>query len=472
MRCLALAEELRNREVQCKFYCLPLSGHLMELIRARGFVVQPLESTPHNGIQSAYELRKLLESEGRAGESLNLVVDHYGIDHQWESEVRPSVNAILAIDDLADRKHDCNILLDQNYSSRTGRYRDLIPEDAVFLQGPGYALLRSEFRAVRTAHTIPGFDLRNVLIFFGGTDPDNYTSIALKLLASLGDFAPRVMVGAGHPDIPSVRKALSGFAHQELHVQSQTVPELMAQSSWYFGAGGSITWERLCMGLPGIAVPVADNQEELVHELSKGGYTLRVDLPFSAQTLSQQLDRLGKEYGALQQRGMSLVDGFGASRVSNELINVNRSIDIRPATENDLTILFQWANDSKTRENAFQSKPIPWSDHVEWFSARLKSSDSRIFIFIVDGLPAGQIRFDLKFGEWWIDYGIDRQYRGQGLAKILLKCAEAWMKATFGHLRLRAEVKAQNSASLKAFEASGYSIISVDGGVASCEKDA
>src|SRR5690606_13678349 len=79
-----------------------------------------------------------------------LVVDHYAIDARWHRHLRPACIHLLAIDDLADRNHDSDLLLDQNLGRGPVDYQGLVPSRCTLLTGPKYALLRPQFRARRS----------------------------------------------------------------------------------------------------------------------------------------------------------------------------------------------------------------------------------------------------------------------------------------------------------------------------------
>ncbi len=131
MRCLTLANALRESGASCFFVCREHPGNLLELIREQGFeaIGLPLPKTFESlhGKHSSSRLTYagwLGDSWQRDAEqtlaALNgeladwLVVDHYALDSAWEESLRPACRRLLVIDDLADRDHRCDLLLDQN----------------------------------------------------------------------------------------------------------------------------------------------------------------------------------------------------------------------------------------------------------------------------------------------------------------------------------------------------------------------
>ncbi|NLY74249.1 MAG: UDP-2,4-diacetamido-2,4,6-trideoxy-beta-L-altropyranose hydrolase [Firmicutes bacterium] len=274
MRCLTLADELRESCGEIGFICRELPGNLIEYIERRGFRVFRLPLRRANVPWQA-------DAEG-TGEiilrnRLNpdwLVVDHYALDKQWESAMRPLAQRIMVIDDLVDRGHDCDLLLDQNYyRQQETRYAGLVPGTARQLLGPKYALLRREFKAARRdLRRRDGF-IRRILIFYGGSDPTNETAKALKAVKRLNrpGIAVDVVVGVINPNRERIREICSGMINTNFYCQVENMAELMAEADLALGAGGAATWERCYLGLPSLVTIVAENQRETVEALAEDG---------------------------------------------------------------------------------------------------------------------------------------------------------------------------------------------------------
>lgn len=259
MRCLTLAQALRRQGAQVLFLCRRLPGHLGEEIRQQGFEVRWLGAGSAPGEQQVHRGRPL---------DL-LVVDHYGLDRRWEKAMRPCARAILVIDDLADRGHACDLLLDQNLlPDLQHRYQGLLPPGCRQLLGPRYALLREDFYRESSRPRLRR-DLRRLLVFFGGSDPANLTGRALRELAETA-LGADVVIGAGNPHRADIQALCDGNQGRwSLHVQTERMAELMAGADLALGAGGSSHWERCVLGLPALVVTVADNQvatTRLLHE--------------------------------------------------------------------------------------------------------------------------------------------------------------------------------------------------------------
>jgi UDP-2,4-diacetamido-2,4,6-trideoxy-beta-L-altropyranose hydrolase len=338
MRCLTLCDALRSAGAVVRFICRQADGHLGELITERGYAVTVLTA-------DATGREKLLGYERWLGVPLDtdaeqtiaaiaaskvrpdwLIADHYALDSRWEQRLRPNVRRIMAIDDLADRTHDCDILLDQNLiSGMSERYRDKVPKRCRLLMGPDFALLRGEFARMRATVALRTGPVRRLLVFLGGADSANYTMTALDAVGAIGNPRPEVdvVIGVGHrmrAEIDAQCRA-RGFT---CHVQSVHMAELMANADLAIGAGGSASWERCCVGLPALIVSMAANQVVIGQNLEDYGacvYLGNIEA-VSAEKIRQELENLLSNPAAVQRlsaRAYALVDGRGTERVIEAL---------------------------------------------------------------------------------------------------------------------------------------------------------
>ncbi|TQR17382.1 UDP-2,4-diacetamido-2,4,6-trideoxy-beta-L-altropyranose hydrolase [Psychrobacillus vulpis] len=281
MRCVTLAKQLRNRGATVTFVCRDFPGNSIKFIEREEFDVVSLSCEEKqdnvqwvklNWQQDADDTKSILK--GLCNETDLLVVDHYGIDIQWEAEVRLFVSKIMVIDDLADRKHECDLLLDQNYYlDKERRYMGLVPNNCVQMLGPDYLLLREEFiETVKISRERTG-QIRNILIFFGGTDPTGETIKVLDAIKqmALSGIEINVVVGTANPNVEKVKKICSQMVNTNFFCQISNMAELMNMADLAIGAGGSTTWERCLLGLPAITVTIADNQQELTEVIANQG---------------------------------------------------------------------------------------------------------------------------------------------------------------------------------------------------------
>jgi UDP-2,4-diacetamido-2,4,6-trideoxy-beta-L-altropyranose hydrolase len=328
MRCLALAEALRSQRAEIVFICREQDGDLRGLIASREFDVLRLPRLPADKafdwqLDAQQTAQTLADKWPRVDW---LVVDHYRLDAQWEKSIRLVAARIMVIDDLADRTHDRELLVDQNLSRDMDyRYAGLVPESARLLLGPKHALLRTEFTAARDAARHRDGALHRILVFFGGSDAGNETAKALEglRLFSRPDIAVDVVIGATNPHREQIARLCSTLPTASLHLQVNNMAELMARANLALGAGGITTWERCCLGLPTLVTILADNQSELTHATADYGAIVNLGLAeqLEADDYRAALEALtSSQLTRMAQLGAQLVDGNGCGRVAQAML--------------------------------------------------------------------------------------------------------------------------------------------------------
>lgn len=349
-RCLTLARALREKGAKASFICRAHEGHLRDLLRENDFDVTLL---PPNVF--ADKCRHDVEYETWLGASWQsdaeetraaieafettpdwLVVDHYGVDRRWERAVRRSVGRIMATDDLANRAHECDILLDQNLVAQMqARYDDKVPPSCVKLLGPAYALLQPIYASLHDRSLPRAGPIRRIFIFFGGFDVSNLTgrAIAAFLRMARPDIEVDVVIGSDSPHAQSVLSQVAKHGNIHLHSGLPTLAELMAKSDLAIGAGGATTWERLCLKLYSLVVTLAPNQIPVASELEQRGLIRWIG---NANDVSESC--IAKAMSPLICSGIrsdwligyeNLVDGHGGQRVSETILNNGSSLSAR-----------------------------------------------------------------------------------------------------------------------------------------------
>ena len=336
-RCLALAEHLRARGAQTLFLVRPLPGNLIDRIQREGhparlLSLDPDEPTPAGGPPHGWWLRgdpdrdaadslRILEQEGRID---RIVVDHYALDARWEGALTARGYELCVIDDLADRSHDCRILVDQGAASDpAGRYRGRVPRGCRLLLGPRYAVLRSEFVRARTGPTRPR---TRILLFAGGVDGAGLTERALA--AWDGVRAPGehldVLLGRRNPRRDALHAELQARAGVQPLEPTDAMAPLLMETRLCLGAPGTSQWERCCLGVPSILTAAAANQEPVGEALAAAGLALYLGPVegLTAPTLGAAIRRLLDDPARredLARRGRCAVDGLGAGRIAAAL---------------------------------------------------------------------------------------------------------------------------------------------------------
>jgi UDP-2,4-diacetamido-2,4,6-trideoxy-beta-L-altropyranose hydrolase len=472
-RCVTLATALRSQGAEVVFICRNHPGQLAALIEAAGFRISQLPTPPRSTSEADdYAAWLGTTEQADADQTISalfgaivdwMVVDHYALGERWERAIRPRAKNILVIDDLANRAHACDMLLDQNYGADAyGRYAGLLPPACRSMLGPRYAMLNSAFlrQTPRVRRRV-----ERVLVYFGGMDGGNATGLALEALSvpGLTELFVNVVIGAQNPHREAISALAASRGNTIVHNSLPHLADLMAQADLAIGAAGTTTWERLCLGLPSIVFVLAANQQPGAEALAADGiidYVGPLDT-VTADMLRVRIRRLldgPDEIERLSRAGPLVVDGLGAERVAEIMMpSAANTLRLRPAAPTDAGVLFGWANEPEVRRQSLKGEPIGWADHVAWFGSRVGSRRCHIFILETPvGLPVGQIRFDLRDdGGMRLSYLLDPLARGRRWAARLVRLGIEALSER-GDFEIRAEVKAENTVSRKVFEQLGF----------------
>ncbi len=270
MRCQTLADELLRNKKEVIFACRHLPREAAAFLRKGGYAVYPIPQEQEGWEADAQATRDALADTNADW----LVVDHYHLDARWERAVRPWVRRIMVIDDLADRPHDCDLLLDQNlHPVMDGRYDDLVPQGCELLLGPSFALLRPDFQEARRTLQNRDGQVKRILISYGGSDLIDETDKALEAVARLNlpDIELDVVSGILNPHLKRVKKRCDDLPRTSLHRQVKNMARLMAAADLALGAAGTTAWERCFLGLPSLMTVVAPNQESIAQAVHAYG---------------------------------------------------------------------------------------------------------------------------------------------------------------------------------------------------------
>jgi UDP-2,4-diacetamido-2,4,6-trideoxy-beta-L-altropyranose hydrolase len=474
MRCLTLAEGLKQRGANICFVSRELPVHLRDMLIAKGIEFAALgnEATEEHAGDLAHSrwlgVSQMQDAQATiralAGKSWDwLFVDHYALDARWESALRAVAKKIMVVDDIADRQHDCDVLLDQNFYADMGtRYLGKVPERCQLLLGPQYALLRDEFRKLREQIKPRTGAVNKILIFFGGVDADNFTGHAIKALVEcdVAGLKVDVVIGAQHPSREEIKSACQqhGFI---CHVQTNKMAELMAAADMAIGAGGSATWERCCLGLPTLVFCTAENQQKQLADAAREGLLyspeIKVDLNRTIQRHAAALIENASLRALISRNSMQAVNGRGILRViaSLELSD----IEMRMAKLDDSENLFQWRNHPTIRAVSRNMDEIDWQNHQKWFASVLVDSGRMLLIAQRAESPVGVVRFDTQNDEAEISIYVVPGSASSGLGQTILQSAEHWLAVKRPEIcKINAHVLGANERSQKLFSGAGYQV--------------
>lgn len=327
MRCLTLADQLAGKGADVAFVCRDLPGGMFDLLQARGYRGARFSLVEErDGFQQADAEETIRAARSLFPDGFDwLIVDHYQLDVLWERVLRLQAKKIMVIDDIANRQHECDLLLDQNYES-TERYRKLVPGKCRLLLGPNFALLRPEYAAYRKLIKSRNREVRRVLVFFGGSDDRNITGLSLEALSQreLRDLDVDVVIGANYRHREKLESQVAERPKAIIYGPRPHLADLMAHADLAIGAGGVTNWERMCLGLPSLVVTIADNQVPISKILDNEGAIRLVGDSEDITTekiLCAIVDEI-KMHQRLQRSEIALkkCDGMGARRVIDALL--------------------------------------------------------------------------------------------------------------------------------------------------------
>ena len=342
MRCITLASEIMKTGVKAIFLSRNMPQSFVSLLDESGIAYINLTSFTNEVFHDRLPYDQWLGTSQSADscecisilkkfECDLLVVDHYSLDAYWEGRMRPFAKKIMVIDDLADRPHNCDFLLDQNYYiDMDSRYKDKVSIGCSLLLGPKFALLRSEFSQMHR-HILPRTSVRNILVSLGGVDANNFTVVVLQAIAKFGTekFNVDVVIGAEHP-MPEAIFAISKKHKFNIHVQTGEMAQLMARADLAIGASGATTWERCCLGLPSLVVSLADNQTQIARDIHSYGAAIYIgpEDVVSVEVIFKEISTLiDNPHKVLQLSNVAyaLVDGMGVARVLEKIGILNEN---------------------------------------------------------------------------------------------------------------------------------------------------
>jgi UDP-2,4-diacetamido-2,4,6-trideoxy-beta-L-altropyranose hydrolase len=331
MRCISLAQELVAEGYHVVFVCRPQAGDFISYIESKEIEVIRLEipvTQDPKAISIDYSSWLKVPVAADAKEFIAkiskvdvVVTDHYSIGREWHSIVKNALRCkIITIDDLG-REHNADLVIDQTLGCDPQKYAGV----GRCLVGSEYALLRPCFRSLRekaqakTAYHMPA----RVLVSMGGMDKDNVTLLILSCLANCKKFSITVLLGASAPNYSTVKDFCNSRKEIEHLGFVDDIASVMLENDIAVGAPGSTSWERACLGLPNVIVPVANNQAEISRQLISNNASLKVDVTDIAEKLEESLDSLLLNWNYYRSKNFKICDGYGTKRVIiaiNELL--------------------------------------------------------------------------------------------------------------------------------------------------------
>lgn len=474
MRCLVLADELKLKGHDIAFACMPLEGDMRSFISERGFRVITL-TAPQVAIISTHDadyeswLQKDVDVDAqdflRSVSSADLVItDHYAIGEQWQKRVKSALGCYLfAIDDLA-RRHHADLILDQTLGRQPEDYSDSATH---VLAGSQFALLSPSFFKQRQAALLRQFpnDLPKILISMGGIDAPNATLSVLKALCDKVSANFTVLLSPRAPHFQAVKQWCASRPHVEHKEFVTDMASLMLSHDIAIGAPGTTSWERACLGLPNIIIPIAENQRMICQQLAIHGASLSLEINQIPHSLYNAYQKIVEHWASFKAANLTLCDGLGTRRVGLEidylLNNGSDGVFLSRASLDDIERIYTWQCHPETRRYALNPHIPTWEEHKAWMTNKLQSACDYYYMVIdrINNHKVGVVRLDrMDQGEYLVSIFIDPQHYGKGIAHKAL----AALDSLHSNVTLHATVLKENLASQNLFQKAGYQKINQD----------
>ena len=326
IRCLALADTLK-KSFKINFICTNLNGNLISQICKKKFEVFRF-NTKSQRINVKKDAEKTISiiKKHRNKKSL-LILDSYILSQEWENRVKPYVKRLIVIDDLMDRKHSCDLIIDQNlHTQMNSLYTKSVPKNCVKLLGPDYAILRNQFIAQRKYAKIRSLPIKNILVSFGGTDNENHTLHALTSLKKLNsDVNVNVVTGTANIGKKIIKNFCKKNFNYNYFEQVENMAKLMQVADLCIGSSGTTTWERCCVGLPAIAIVASNDQKDIASAVSKNKCIInlgKIKKSDNVNYVRLMKNLKNSELQNMSRNCMKLVDGKGAARISKYIFSM------------------------------------------------------------------------------------------------------------------------------------------------------
>lgn len=365
-----------------------------------------------------------------------LVIDNYDVIKSYESHFRSFAKKIMVLEDLPNREHDCDILLDQTYGRNPTEYAHLVPKGCTILTGSDYVLLREEFiklrpKAIEKRRQTK--EVKRILISMGGSDPKNFTIKAIEMVKASGfKGVLDVVLGFKAPHLKEVEDYLKTLPNESKIHLNASMPDLIYEADLAIGAAGSSVWERCCLGLPQVLLQTADNQADIC------------SLPFQKDIYLDFLDH----------DTVVNIDGFGVNRVLTHIFSQKSLVSFRDVRKIDLEMIFSWQNVKEIRQYFNNSSAPTFQEHSTWFKNRLKLKESPYWIILYEEQECGLVSltycaFQKIYDLSWF---ILPEKQNKGLGTTSLKKVLQLVKP----FQIRAYVKKENKASRCSLEKAGF----------------
>jgi UDP-2,4-diacetamido-2,4,6-trideoxy-beta-L-altropyranose hydrolase len=469
-RCLALAASWQRRGGQATFLSCCLTSALRQRIETLGIGLVEIPMRHPDTADLMATLSVLEKVSGDATELPWVVLDGHHFDAAYQSLLRSAGCRLLVIDDTGHlSRYNADMILNCGLNAQRIVYNHA--PDTLLLLGTRFGLLGPEFQrwqggGVRHCPEV----VRKVIVTLEGRDENKAILKVIEALKqiSIADLEVRVVTEARNRDLAELHRAIATVSSRFfLETQVTDTAPLMGWADLAVTAGETTSWEIAFMNVPAVILILAENQAKAATDLDEFGSArcLGQVEHLSHEEIAGGLVHLmydGEARKRMSQRAKALVDGKGGERLLDVMLcaATKKALRLRAASQEDALMLWQWANDSVTRRNAFVAEPISWVDHEKWYAERIASLDTRFWILEYRRVPVGQIRYDRATGATAeINFSVAPAYRGKGFGTQLLRLTTDLASRELGVRTVEGSALMENRAATHAFIRAGFEVV-------------
>jgi UDP-2,4-diacetamido-2,4,6-trideoxy-beta-L-altropyranose hydrolase len=475
MRCLVLAKILKDKGHNVNFFTRPQKGDFVDYIKQQNIQVVELKKINNiikpkaNNDYEAWLQTTWLDDANdfieKASYTDLVIVDHYGIDKKWEKHVSQSLNCKMFIIDDLIREHYADLILDQTFGRQQSEYVSTAKKTKI-LVGSHYSLLAPQYSELRIeAEKKQSISPKyKVLVTMGAIDAPNVTLKVLNALSTIQNINVTVLLSPRAPHYDSV-KLYCKINPLIIHIDfSEDVANLMLEHDIAIGAPGSTSWERACLGLPSIIIPIADNQIDIAEKIAKSGAAITLNIENIESDFKVAFKDLVHNWLEYRVENFKLTDGLGVFRVTYEIeklsLETSSNVDVscRLADKKDIKQVYNWQILPETRKYALNNVAPELKEHTEWMLKKLEALSDYFYIIEIenkttDKHPAGVVRLDkTDINEYLISIFIDPEFYGQQIAQQAL----IYIDTVHSKNTINATILNDNTASQKLFKRANY----------------
>jgi len=386
-----------------------------------------------------------------------VVIDGHHFPSELYQQVREKGSQIVCIDDLHDKNYHSDVIINQapgitstDYSTDPFNY---------FALGPNYALLREPFlNAANNKRNISSF--KSCFICFGGGDQLDLTLRTAKIVAQFPQFESiNIVTGSAYQHIQSLEDFAKNKSRIKLFhaIDEFEMAEIMSASDVAIVPCSTILLEIFAAGCIPISGYFVENQKYFYQNfLSQNAF---IDAGNFSETAIENALNIALISDI---KITEIIDGKSKSRINKcfQLLENLASIELTRAKPEDSEITYKWASDPEVRKWSFNTNPIVFEEHKNWFSEKVKDTNCIYYIARMNNESIGSIRFDLEDNKAIISYLLDPAFHGRGLGQaLLIKGCKTFSVLNFKENQLSeiiGYVSKENFASRKVFENIGF----------------